>query len=93
MTRYVSSGTSSPMQLATFRESNRFAPRGSGQFACGPARDHAFCGESAAFLIESMIREIITGRYLTPYVSCVYKGTQVKCENIHDKAAVKKKKV
>ena len=40
----------------------------------GSARDQPFCCESAAFLNESMIREIITGRYLQLAVNRSNKG-------------------
>jgi hypothetical protein len=34
----------------------------------GSARDQTFCGEAPAFLSESIMREIITGRYLEPRI-------------------------
>ena len=47
-------------------------------FIDGSPRDQPFCCESAAFFNESIIREIITGRYLKPEVSQLNRRTRNK---------------
>lgn len=60
----VSSGISRSLLFVPLRGSKNFTPWKPGLVTVGSVRVQAFCCESAAFFKESIIREIITGRYL-----------------------------
>jgi hypothetical protein len=47
-------------------------------FVVGSMRDQTLCGESAAFLKDIMIRDIMIGRYLRPDVSHVNEKARVE---------------
>jgi hypothetical protein len=59
---------------------------GLGPLVTGSVRDQTLHGERPAFLSESIIREIMTGRYLT-HVSIFGIGEGVERRNIHNKPA------
>jgi hypothetical protein len=73
---YVSSGIWSPLPLVSFQGWKCFMPLESA-YSGGATRVHTFCGEFTARLNESMILEIITGRYLKSTVHHPKEGVQV----------------
>ena len=64
----VSSGIPSSLSFVPLWEREIMTPRGMSLSVGGISRDQSCCRESAAFLNESIIREIITGRNLAPPV-------------------------
>ena len=70
----VSRGISSPFQFGPARELKNLMLGWLVPIILDAPRVQPFCCESAAFLNESIIREIITGRYLRPAIVSFMRG-------------------